>query len=167
MPRFEDPLASLETKIIRPVRGVDGRYAYAGIITDSTYQDDAPHHKLTVDARPGMTFASVATYWFDPDSVGRSPETIFFTVNPAPTKTTSGTRYDQILYYRFTVGTGSNQKTYQYKKRLTYLKNVNTATPDQPWVPSSDEDGPLFLVNFQTNQLVDKRGISYIMEPVI
>ena len=167
MPRFEDPLVSLETQIVRPVKGLDGKFAYAGIISDNSYENPAPHHKLTVDARAHVSIAPVATYWFDPDAVGRSIPTLYYTVNPAPTKSTAGTRYDQVLYFRFTVGIGVNQKTYQYKKRLTYLKDVPTATPDQPWVPSSDFDGDVFFVDSLTNELVDKRGTRFPMEPVI
>lgn len=167
MPRFEAPLPSIETKIVRPVRGSNGRFAYEGAVTDPLFTDDSPHYKATVDARASMQFAPVVTYWYDPDGVGRSIDTLFYLVNPAPTKTTPGTRYDQVLYYRFTVGTGASQRIYQYKKRLTYLKNAPNSTPDQPWVPSSDEDDPVFLVDNLNNRLVDKRGAFFTMEPII
>lgn len=167
MPRFNDPHETIETLVVMGKR-VGSQYIYEGAQSRAGLEEpEAPHAKATVDARPYVQKAAYKTYWYDPDKVGRSPETIYYTVNPAPTKTTPGTDYSQVLYYRFTVGIGTAQKTYQYKRTVYWLKDVEGTSPDEPWLASSDITDEIYFVNNVTNQLVAQNGQTKPMEPVI
>lgn len=167
MPRFQNAHPSVESRVVLPTK-VGNQYVLAGARSDdAAVEPEFPHPKATVDARPGVQQAAYETYWFDPNAVGPSPETIYYQVNPAPTKTTTGTAYTQQIYYRFTVGTGSAIQTYQYKKTIYWLKGVEGTTPDEPWLASSDEYGDIYRVDFDSNLLVDKYGTTKAMEPVI
>jgi len=169
MAKFENPFETIETRLVIPTKS-GNQFTYVGAESQAgLVEPENAHPKSTVDARPYVQKAAYKTYWWDPNQLGRSAETIYYVVNQAPTKQTPGTKYTQVIYYRFTVGTGSTMKTFQFKKTIYWLKNVEGSSPAEPWFPSSDITDEIYEVRNTALglKLFSQSGQQFDLVPII
>jgi hypothetical protein len=117
-----------------------------------------PHPEAEVDGRPAIEVETSETYWYDPQGMGITNKELEYDPDGEPTLATPDVRYDRVLYWRFNVG----EKLFEYKETITYLKNVEGSTTDNPWVPTSNIVDEVYGVITET--MPDGKEIEFLVD---